>query len=68
MYAVIDDGTFWFDPDGMFNDPRYDSSDPQSDNYVPGSATPILCRELIPFGPTIHRAHILKSKTSSFQK
>ena len=41
FYAVIDDaGQLWLDPDGMFNDPRYlKSADPQSDTYIPGSAT-----------------------------
>jgi len=50
MYAVIDDGgQLWFDPDGMFNDPRYDSSaDPQSDNYVPGSATSNIMSRIDP--------------------
>ncbi|MDD4029098.1 MAG: hypothetical protein PHX86_05225, partial [Caldisericia bacterium] len=38
-YIVLDDGgQVWFDPDGSFNDPRYQAkADPQSSRYVPGS-------------------------------
>ncbi|MCK5847975.1 MAG: copper amine oxidase N-terminal domain-containing protein [Caldisericia bacterium] len=38
-YIVLDDGgQIWFDPDGAFNDPRYQAkADPGSSRYVPGS-------------------------------
>ncbi len=38
-YIVLDNGgQVWFDPDGSFNDPRYEAkADPQSSRYVPGS-------------------------------
>lgn len=40
-YAVLDSaGQVWFDPDGQFNDPRYQATaDPLSNKYVPGSVT-----------------------------
>ena len=38
-YAVLDSaGQLWFDPDGMFHDPRYNpKADPRSPYYVAGS-------------------------------
>lgn len=40
-YVVLDSaGQVWFDPDGQFNDPRYQgTADPQSMTYTPGSVT-----------------------------
>ena len=40
-YIVLDSGgQIWFDPDGQFNDPRYDATaDPQSNTYTPGNVT-----------------------------
>jgi hypothetical protein len=38
-YVILDDaGQLWFDPDGRFNDPRYNArADLNDPNYVPGS-------------------------------
>ena len=40
-YAVLDDGgQLWLDPDGQFNDPRYDkTADPISQNYISGKCS-----------------------------
>lgn len=40
-YAVLDDaGQLWLDPDGQFNDPRYEAtSDPSNSSYIKGSCS-----------------------------
>jgi hypothetical protein len=49
-YVVLDSaGQVWFDPDGQFNDPRYQgTADPQSMTYTPGSVTSNVMARLDP--------------------